>query len=129
MYLREISNVRQVPGEDKRRWFTSDAMDLIVWCSQDGSPSGFQFCYEKGASEFAVSWLPEPGFSHVGVDDGEQGGAMHYKLAPILVGQSEMENDFVRSLFSHAARDLPPNIREFVLARIDEQMPDMSTED
>ena len=44
--LREIVDVRQVPGEPKRRWFSSDDIDLIVWLDDSGAPVSFQLCYD-----------------------------------------------------------------------------------
>ena len=42
--LRELRDVRQVPGESRRRWFASDYFNLIVWYDDDDEParvSGF----------------------------------------------------------------------------------------
>ncbi len=36
--LVEIIHVRQVPGDPRRRWFSSDDMDLIVWYDDSDAP-------------------------------------------------------------------------------------------
>ena len=40
--LDEVQTPRQHPGEPRRRWFTSVALDLIVWYDPTGRPAGFQ---------------------------------------------------------------------------------------
>ena len=56
--LVEIIHVRQVPGDPRRRWFSSDDMDLIVWYDDSDAPIGFQLCYDKLRSERALRWEP-----------------------------------------------------------------------
>ena len=56
--LAEIKNVRQIPGEDTRRWFVDENTDLIVWFSPpDGKTiSGFQLCYDKKSVQRCLTW-------------------------------------------------------------------------
>lgn len=84
--LREIRNVRQIPGELKRRWFTSDTMDLIVWVDESDGPTQLQLCYDKGLhrAERALTWKHKTGYTHTAVDDGEAGHG-RYKSTPILI--------------------------------------------
>lgn len=42
MALIEVRNVRQIPGESTRRWFSSRDFDLIVWISEDEGFIGFE---------------------------------------------------------------------------------------
>src|SRR5262249_52903563 len=70
--LIEFENVRQIPGEPRRRWFTCEDLELVVWCDESDAPIGFQLCYKNGGSEYAFTWKPECGFSHKRIDDGEQ---------------------------------------------------------
>ena len=51
MPSKEHLNVRQIPGESKRRWFHSENFDLIVWLSGDQGFSGFELCYDELHSE------------------------------------------------------------------------------
>jgi hypothetical protein len=84
MMLREIANVRQVEGEPRRRWFTDDQFDLVLW--GDGSDIvGFQLCYDKQEGERALTWKESAGFSHSAVDGGEDRPG-RYKATPILTG-------------------------------------------
>ena len=58
--LREIP-AKQLQGEPARRWFTSPEIDLYVWLGEDGSPTGFQLCYDKQAREHALTWTQASG--------------------------------------------------------------------
>ena len=118
--LREIALTRQIPGEPARRWFTSLSADLIVWHDAAGSPIGFQFCYGKGVSERAATWMAPDSFSHMKVDDGER-GALSYKASPIL---SEPDDCFdsaqVAARFREESGRLPREIVELVLGKLRE---------
>ncbi|MES2693667.1 MAG: hypothetical protein V4773_09350, partial [Verrucomicrobiota bacterium] len=70
--LREIKNVRQEPGEGRRRWFESDGLELVVWLDARGRMTGFQLCYDSGRHEHALTWREGGGFSHDRVDPGEE---------------------------------------------------------
>ncbi|QEN08583.1 hypothetical protein EXM22_11525 [Oceanispirochaeta crateris] len=55
--LVEIENVRQVPGEDHRRWFLDENTDLIVWYDSSGEKiTGFQLCYDKKSVQRCLTW-------------------------------------------------------------------------
>ena len=120
--LIEIPNASQVPGEPQRRWFTSDDLDLVVWCDESGRPSAFQLCYDKGRSERALTWKPDRGFSHVAVDDGERVRGKH-KATPILLGEAPLSATLITERFAHASTGLPAAFVEFVSARLAE-LPD-----
>ena len=119
--LREIYNVRQVPGELRRRWFTSEAMDLIVWVDEDNDLAQLQLCYDKGhrRMERALTWKRGTGYSHTTVDDGELGNG-RYKSAPILVADGGFNSERVAKLFSQDGTHLPVDIIDFVTTIINE---------
>ena len=121
--LREIVDVRQVPGEPKRRWFSSEDIDLIVWLDDSGAPVSFQLCYDKLQSEHALTWQPEFGFVHLAVDGGEQGVGFQYKSTPILVAGGHCDANRVTSRFTEVSGQLPSVIVEFVTERL-RQHPD-----
>ncbi len=117
--LKEIQETRQRPGEPRRRWFTSRNLDLYVWLDDAGVPVAFQFCYDKGHRERALTWKRGSGFSHLAVDDGE-GNDLVYKGSPILVADGRFEARAVAQRFSEAAAGLPADIVELVLSRLRE---------
>jgi hypothetical protein len=119
--LREIRNVRQVPGELRRRWFTSETMDLIVWMDESAGPTHLQLCYDKGRrrSERALTWKHGSGYTHTAVDDGEMGNG-RYKSTPILVADGDFNTERVNKLFLKDGAHLPADIIDFVAAKIQE---------
>jgi hypothetical protein len=121
--LKELTSVRQVNGEPYRRWFASDTMDLIVWHDDAGAPVGFQFCYDKGSAEKALTWRLESGFSHMGVDDGEGNSRLTYKSTPILVANGNFNGKRVLELLLAHGAAVPAELRQFVASSIQEYAP------
>jgi hypothetical protein len=111
--LREISAARQVPGDEKRRWFTSPNLDLFVWIDDGGAPIGFQLCYDKQFREQALTWTVESGYSHMAIDGGE-GRPARYKGAPILVANGTFEAGRILGEFQQEAVSLPPEFVQFI---------------
>jgi hypothetical protein len=111
--LIEFANVRQIPGEPRRRWFTCEDLELVVWCDESGGPIGFQLCYNNGGSEYALTCSPDCGFSHKIVDDGEQGPGKH-KATPILVADAPASASLISERFAQVSAGLPVQIAEFV---------------
>ncbi|MBI1891742.1 MAG: hypothetical protein HYS18_13925 [Burkholderiales bacterium] len=117
--LKEIRAVRQIKGEPQRRWFTSNSMDLVVWCGDNGGPTGFQLCYDKGKFERALSWSQSGGYSHMAVDDGESGAALRYKSSPILIADGELNKMRLIRLFVANSAHLPQEIAAFVCEKLE----------
>ena len=117
--LREIKEVSQVPNEPFRRWFNSNTMELFVWIEDSGEVYGFQLCYDKGDKEKALTWLPDRGYSHHCVDDGET-TIQHFKMSPILVPDGVFPRDEVLALFKERSGDVDDDIVEFVAEKLKE---------
>ena len=111
--LAEVRRVRQIPDEPRRRWLRSSDLDLIVWCDDEGAPTGFQLCYDKRRSEHALTWTPELGFLHTAIDDGEDVG-IRYKETPILVADGKVNANLLSDRFLAASTRLPREIADFV---------------
>jgi len=114
--LQEVPNIRQVPGEDRRRWFASDDIELTVWFNGDGI-SGFELCYGKGDRERAVRWLRGAGFRHGRVVDGE-GRPGRYKSAPVLLADGALDAKKLSRLFRENSRDMDDRLAEFVYQKL-----------
>ncbi|MDO8988790.1 MAG: hypothetical protein Q7U91_04070 [Sideroxyarcus sp.] len=112
--MKEHRNVRQIPGESKRRWFHSENFDLIVWLSDDQDFVGFELCYDKLHHEHSISWNPSRGFAHMAVDDGEHRPGK-YKASPVLVADGAFDGKRVYSAFLKVSPALPREIAVFVL--------------
>ena len=72
--FREISGVKQIPGELCRRWVFCESMDLFVWTNDSDEIVSYQLSYNKPHPEKALSWSLEKGFTHDDVDDGSRPG-------------------------------------------------------
>jgi hypothetical protein len=117
--LREISTVRQVPGEPRRRWFTSPNIDLFIWVNDQDAPTGFQLCYDKQHREHALTWTEGSGFSHMAIDGGESRPA-RYKGAPILVANGEIDAREILEGFLSEAKSLPVEFVQMVETKVRE---------
>lgn len=118
--LRAIRNVRQIPGEPPRRWFSSDRLDLVVWNDDSGAPLGFQFCYDKGGAERALRWDAASGFRFLGIDDGEGEGGLRYKASPILIADGAPDLQYMSEQFYGNSAQLPPDVLALVGGKLDE---------
>jgi hypothetical protein len=110
--LQEFPNVGQVRDEPRRRWFYAKGLDLIVWLDDTDKPFKFQLCYEKGRSEFALTWETEKGFDHASVDAGE--GTAFESNTPILRVDGDLDPEFLLALFENSSREVPTDIRSLV---------------
>jgi hypothetical protein len=115
--VKERINVRQIPGESKRRWFSSEDFDLIVWLADDQSFNGFELCYDKHRKEHSISWRDGAGFCHMAIDDGEQRPGKH-KATPVLVPDGHFDAKRVCAAFSEISPLLPADIAGYVLNAI-----------
>lgn len=105
--LVELADVRQVPGEGTRRWFSDGYFDLIVWYAE-GDALGFQLCYDKGHDERALTWRPPHRYTHNRVDDGE--GPFGSKRTPVLVQDGLFDRDPILDRFRRAAVGIDPEV-------------------
>ena len=111
--LLEITQVRQVDGEPRRRWFTSSSMDLVVWLDDDDAVAGFQLCYGRPTDENALTWRRGQGWSHARVDDGEDRPGKH-KASPILLPGGSFDRHALATLFRVQCGEIDRDIAEFV---------------
>ena len=120
--LTELIHPRQIHGEPTRRWFTSPAMDLIVWHDANAKPTGFQLCYDKGSSEKAITWHEGGQLVHTAINDGESMGInmsidtrIRYKESPILVADGAPDYAYITGYFLSQSAKLPAEISELVI--------------
>ncbi len=117
--MRENVNVRQIPGDRRRRWFSSHDFDLIVWFNDDGTFAGFELYYDKTGIERCFAWRPTAGFAHMTVDDGEQRPGP-YKSSPILVPDGRFDVHRIYSAFAKESHSLPEDVATYVLRTLEQ---------
>jgi hypothetical protein len=111
-----ILNVRQIPGEDFKVWFTDDYWDLFVWIDSEKRISAFQLGYGKPSDERVLSWKRGGGFSAMTVSSGEE--SMTANRTPIMVRDSDFDADDVGERFARDSVKINGKIAAFVAARI-----------
>lgn len=118
--LTEVLKTRQNKGEDRRRWFSSTEMDLIVWYSADDAVSAFELCYDKDSQEKSLVWRTTAQMRHASVDPGEP-VVMGYKMTPIHLPGGIPDFEQVMGLFESASSALPTALRDVVLNALSQQ--------
>jgi hypothetical protein len=114
--LAEFETVAAERGaEGKRRWFSDEEMDLIVWYGDDGAISGFELCYDKSKAERAVSWKRGGKPHSFVVDDGEATPLKN--RTPILEAGGKVPETLSRDFEARAAK-LEPEIAALVRAAL-----------
>ena len=116
--LKESKNVHQIKGEPKRRWFSSDYFDLIVWFDEDKEICGFQLCYDIKRFERALTWIKGSGYSHNRIDSGEYGG-LQSKESPILVKDGFFNKTEIDVRFIKESTEIDQEISNFVHQKIE----------
>ena len=116
--LREYTDVSQIKGEPKRRWFTDDGFDLIVWLDQGGEIVGFQLCYDKFENERALTWLKASGYMHQRVDDGESNPELVQKATPILLADGHFDHKEIANVLRERSAEIEKTISKFVYDKI-----------
>lgn len=102
----------QHPGEMKRRWFSDDYFDLIVWQDDASAISKFQLCYDKSGKERAVTWTRGEGFSHNLIDTGESSPLKNQ--SPILLADGLFPANEVLNIFIANCGEIELHIRSFI---------------
>src|SRR5271167_1142106 len=110
--LRELSPVRQVPGENFRRWFADQTLEIIVWYDQASSISGFQACYDLPDQPRALTWTLKRGFSHATIDNGEDKPTSN--RTPMLAPSSDYDAAKLFQSFLASGTELPPKEKAFI---------------
>jgi hypothetical protein len=114
--LREIGDVRQVPGEPRRRWFSDEDFDLIVWPDPEAQIIGFQLCYDKETEQKALTWLKQDGYQHSRIDDGDNPGKM--KASPVLEASGHFDREGIGRQFRKSRGEVPEKIADCVYHKI-----------
>jgi hypothetical protein len=114
--MREVLIVEQTDPSLRRRWFENDFFDLFTWQDSTGALTKFQLYYDVERNERALVWSRSGGTYHDGVDHGDASGG--YPQAPILVADGKFDSGTVVPRFEHESTALPPEVRDFVLAKM-----------
>lgn len=115
--LKEYRRVKQIKGEAKRRWFSNEFFDLIVWFDDKRNIVGFQLCYDVLKASRALTWRQGAGYAHNRIDEGEdRPGKM--KASPILVADGIFESVTIAETFKKESQLIEKDISTFVYNKI-----------
>jgi hypothetical protein len=114
--LREIRNVKEIPGQGVRRWFNDEHLDLFVWYDADGRIIGFQLCFDKDTrDERALTFTEDAGYSldHVATEASvcDLGSlvmvpAGEFSCRPLIEKLGERGERLERSLYDYLRKKL-----------------------
>jgi len=90
----------------------------MVWSGPEGGGGGFQLCYDKMGKERALTWTPLAGFTHALVESGEESPLANE--TPILTVGGDFPVESVKQQFLWRSSEMPPQLREEVIKRLDE---------
>ena len=113
--LKEYST-QQHQGEQKRRWFTNNYFDLIVWQDNQSEITKFQLCYDKTRKERALTWTKGRGFDHNLIDDGEDSPLKNQ--SPILLADGLFPAREVLEIFITDSEVIEQQIRSFIIEKL-----------
>ncbi len=115
--LREIINIKQIEGEDRRRWFCDDYFDLILWENNERI-TAFQLTYDIPGRERTLTWQEKTGASHHLMDCGEDQPSRP-KASPILMAEGPCcQLDDLATRFIEAGREMDKHIVYFIEEKI-----------
>ena len=118
--LREVSHVSRLPKEGPRRCFADQTMHLLVWYEDHGKIHGFELTYESAKGPRVVRWLPDGGFLHARVEDGDPHPFLD--ASAILLSCGEPVSADLPERFRAASGEVPRAEREFVAAKLAERI-------
>lgn len=125
--LKEFPNVRQIPGENQRRWFSDEYFDLIVWEDGHNTIVGFELCYGVNTTQRALTWHTDLGFAHHRIDDGESRPGK-VKASPILMPDGWFDHAAIAQRLQHVSQEIDPAVAQFVYEKV-VQFPALSGEE
>jgi hypothetical protein len=114
--LSELKNIRKVEGEPRRRWFSDEYFDLIVWTDESNAITSFQLCYDKEERPRALTWQAN-GYLHHGISDGEDHLGKP-KSTPILVPDGDFDKGPIIDAFVTAAASIDGQVSAFVIEKM-----------
>jgi hypothetical protein len=120
--LREQRNVRQVPGENFRRWFTDENLEIVVWYEQADAIFGFQICYDPRNEPRALTWTLKRGFSHAAIDNGDDKPTSN--RTPVLSPCGNYDAAMLREAFLASGDGLPAKEKAFIENKLSESLRD-----
>jgi hypothetical protein len=114
--------VRQPDSRVRRSWYQSASADAVLQHdAQTGEFLGFELDWEgrRGTRRGYVTWTRGIGIRTGLVDTGEDGGALHYKAAPVVLWDFKPRPTLVEEARRLVERScIEEGLRESILKRL-----------
>ena len=115
--LREIQNVKKIPGQGARRWFNDEHLDLFVWYDAGGRILGFQLCFDKHTpAECALTYTEAGGYS---VDHVATEGSALDMASPVLSGAGEVSPRQLLAQLGERGASLERSLYEYLREKLE----------
>lgn len=116
--LREIRNIKQIPGQGARRWFSDEQLDLFVWYETGGRILGFQLCFDKNTrAERALTFTEEEGYA---LDYVASEASVCDLGSPVLVRAGELSVWQLIDQLDERGATLEPSLYEYLREKLGE---------
>lgn len=118
----ETRVVRQPDTRVRRAWYQSATADVVLLHdAETGAFLSVEMEWEsrRGVRRCTVTWTQGAGLRTGRIDMGEEGGALHYKEAPVVVWDSKLDPALVaeaRRLIDHSC--IEEGLRDSILKRL-----------
>jgi hypothetical protein len=115
--LREIQNVKEIPGQGARRWFNDEHFDLFVWYDAGGGILGFQLCFDKDThAERAITFTEDAGYSldHVAAE-----ASVCDLGSPVLTRAGEFSRQQLIDQLGHRGEVLERSLYEYLREKLE----------
>ena len=114
--------VRQPDSRVRRAWYQSAGADaVLLHDALTGDFLSFEIDFESrlGVRRAYVTWTRAVGLRTGFIDTGEEGGALHYKAAPVVVWHFQPRRDHVEEARRLVERScIEEGLRESILKRL-----------
>ncbi|MDQ1522732.1 MAG: hypothetical protein QOE47_656 [Pyrinomonadaceae bacterium] len=116
--LREIRNVKQIPGQGARRWFSDERLDLFVWYDAAERILGFQLCFDKHTRiERALTFTEDEGYSlHLVVSE----TSVCDMGSPVLSSAGEFSRQGLLDQLGERSALLEPSLFEYLRGKLED---------
>jgi hypothetical protein len=115
--LREIQNVKEIPGQGVRRWFSDENLDLFVWYDASQRILGFQLCFDKNTrAERALTFTEAEGYclDHVSAES-----SVCDMASPVLVGAGEVSRRQLLAELGERGASLERSLYEYLWEKLE----------
>lgn len=115
--LKEATNVTQIDGDPRRRWFWNNYLDLVVWFDDMDEIIGFQLYYDRHGDQAGLTWKEPSGYSQDNFEVRED-PAGTYKPEAVIGFESMVRKEKIAEVFRKESLTVDKRIVDFIQKKI-----------